>query len=305
MTNDEIEAFLTTVETGTITDAAQKLGVTQPALSRRISTLEGELGFPLFERTRGKRTVAITREGSSFIYIAQRYRSVMMDCQAGGDALFESHLHISAIESFADIVLPHAIAGFAERHPYCQLSVRKCTSSRGIRAVQDDECDMAIVARGLDSGNTMSEILFEDPYYLVSQKPVEGSRLDELDHDREIFCQWTPAIYNWHNQRFSTSSWAHIMTNHLQMYEALTDDDAWSIVPLSWGMQLAQAHSLHFYRIKNPPPHRVIYAVVKVLSPNPLIDQFLNDLREEIAHHLEESALPRLSGEIEAPPRFF
>ena len=44
MTELEIEAFLAIVRTGSISAAAQKLYVTQPALSRRIHALEQELG---------------------------------------------------------------------------------------------------------------------------------------------------------------------------------------------------------------------------------------------------------------------
>ena len=46
MTHPEIEAFLLSAKTGTITAAAEQLYVTQPALSRRIRSLEAELGYP-------------------------------------------------------------------------------------------------------------------------------------------------------------------------------------------------------------------------------------------------------------------
>ena len=48
MTNLEIEAFLAVVRLGSITAAAQAIFITQPALSRRLQTLEEELGYPLF-----------------------------------------------------------------------------------------------------------------------------------------------------------------------------------------------------------------------------------------------------------------
>ena len=305
MTNEEIEAFLTVVKMGTITDAAQELGVTQPALSRRISTLETELGCPLFERTRGKRTVAITRGGASFIYIAQRYRSVMLDCQMVNNKTYESLLRVGAIESFSDIVLPQATRGFFERHPSCQLSLYKCISSRGIQSVQDDECDIAIVAHSLDNDNIMSEALFEDPYCLLSTTPLESDHLGKLDHNKEVFCQWTPAIYSWHNQRFSTPSWPHVMTNHLQMFDALFEGDVWSIVPWSWGNAFAQKQQAYLYKIKNPPPPRIIYSVRKVLSSNPLVDEFLAILRQEISEQLSGIDATVMQGEVEAPTSFF
>ena len=45
-------AFYAAVRHGTLTGAAQELNVSQPAISRRISTLEADLGCHLFDRSR-------------------------------------------------------------------------------------------------------------------------------------------------------------------------------------------------------------------------------------------------------------
>lgn len=48
MTNTQLEAFLTLCRYGNITQAAEHLFITQPALSRLIKSLESELGYTLF-----------------------------------------------------------------------------------------------------------------------------------------------------------------------------------------------------------------------------------------------------------------
>ncbi|HEX2282305.1 MAG TPA: LysR family transcriptional regulator, partial [Thermomicrobiales bacterium] len=48
----EIEAFVAIAASGTFTAAAERLHISQPAISRRIDLLEMELGAPLFERYR-------------------------------------------------------------------------------------------------------------------------------------------------------------------------------------------------------------------------------------------------------------
>ena len=68
-----IETFLAVVSTRSITQAANKLYVSQSTVSSRLQQLEEELGTTLIKRKKGIRTVEVTQEGYEFIPIAQRY----------------------------------------------------------------------------------------------------------------------------------------------------------------------------------------------------------------------------------------
>nr|WP_282433432.1 LysR family transcriptional regulator [Desulfosporosinus sp. OT] len=70
-----MEAFLAVIKTGSITAAAKYLYVTQPALSRRIHTLESELGYSLIERKRGVRTIELTNQDKAFISVAEKWQA--------------------------------------------------------------------------------------------------------------------------------------------------------------------------------------------------------------------------------------
>ena len=65
----KIRAFLKVVETGGFTSAARQLGLTQPAVSAQIASLEAALGFPLFVRGR---ELALTPRGELFLGYARR-----------------------------------------------------------------------------------------------------------------------------------------------------------------------------------------------------------------------------------------
>lgn len=60
LTQLEIEAFLNIVKYGSITKAAEVLYISQPALSRRIKSLENELQYELFIRQKGIRNIILT-----------------------------------------------------------------------------------------------------------------------------------------------------------------------------------------------------------------------------------------------------
>ena len=63
MNNAEINALLAAVRYGNLTTAAEKLYISQPALSRSIQSLEKELGFQLLRRGKGLRAVTLTTQG--------------------------------------------------------------------------------------------------------------------------------------------------------------------------------------------------------------------------------------------------
>ena len=60
ITSRQLEAFRAIMEHGTVTAAAERLGVSQPAVSKILAGLEHEIGYPLF--TRIKRRLAPTSE---------------------------------------------------------------------------------------------------------------------------------------------------------------------------------------------------------------------------------------------------
>lgn len=68
----KIRAFLAVVDQGSFTAAARSLGITQPAVSSQIASLEASLGFALFQRGR---FLALTPEGESFLPYARRIQA--------------------------------------------------------------------------------------------------------------------------------------------------------------------------------------------------------------------------------------
>ena len=62
---DELRAFIEVAQTGSFSQAAEALFLTQPAVSKRVANLEAELGLQLFDRI-GRRT-ALTEAGSTLL----------------------------------------------------------------------------------------------------------------------------------------------------------------------------------------------------------------------------------------------
>ena len=70
MTLKQLNYVVTVAETGNITEAAKKLFIAQPSLTRAIQEIEKEFNINLFNRT--KRGISITTEGSEFLGYARQ-----------------------------------------------------------------------------------------------------------------------------------------------------------------------------------------------------------------------------------------
>ncbi|MCR5725105.1 MAG: LysR family transcriptional regulator [Treponema sp.] len=88
----QLEQFLAVVDTGTVSKAAEKMNITQPALSRSLQNLEYELKTPLFKRTKNK--VVLTETGAFAAGYARKLLSLTEEMQHEVQAFYQTHTNI-------------------------------------------------------------------------------------------------------------------------------------------------------------------------------------------------------------------
>lgn len=114
----QIDAFRTVVSTGTVTEAAAMLGVSQPAVSRLISDLETEMGFALFQRS--GRVLVPTDEARLLVQEVRQAISGMEHIkQAAAEIGRFGHARLSIVTTpaFASQTAPDLVSKFAEECP--------------------------------------------------------------------------------------------------------------------------------------------------------------------------------------------
>ena len=119
----QLKYFKTVAEMGKISDAAQALFISAPALSTSISRLERELGTPLFDRTNNR--IMLNRQGQIFLrYVNQVFFN--LDCAKGElrQSMMLQHRHV-CVASVASTQLVDLITAFSQEHPGFTL---QCTS---------------------------------------------------------------------------------------------------------------------------------------------------------------------------------
>lgn len=164
-----LRSFLEVAEVGTITTAARRLFLTQPALSRRLQSLEDELGAPLF--VRGQRGVELTEPGRRVrargLDLVERWERMREEVTALTD-LEAGTLRIGGGATAVSCLLPGAIADFQRAHPGVLIQVREAGSRDVERDVMDERIELGIVTLPAHSGEFRVRPLCTDRIVLVA-----------------------------------------------------------------------------------------------------------------------------------------
>lgn len=124
----QVEYFVAVVEAGSITQAAANLYLAQPSLSHQITTLEKELGGPLFERL--PRGLRLTPAGRAFLVEAKRILADVNRAKRAVQSVTEGvlgELEVSTVTSLAVGVIPTVARRWRESHPKMALRLYEHT----------------------------------------------------------------------------------------------------------------------------------------------------------------------------------
>ncbi len=139
---NQLKAFLETAETGSLSAAARKLGLTQPTLSRQVAAIEKHLGVTLFERV-GKAMV-ITSTGLALLDHARLMGAAADDVRVaatGQSQSVDGVVCISASEGVAAYLLPPVISRLRQQAPGIVIEV---VSSDALSDLRRREADIAV-----------------------------------------------------------------------------------------------------------------------------------------------------------------
>lgn len=153
-----VEAFYWVVTLKSVTRAAEKLHLTQSAMSSRIATLEQELGTLLLDRS--DRRVRVTVPGLRFYAHAEKLLALQRDIKAemGGAAQSET-LRVGAIESVVHSWLIDWLRVVRERHPALALEMTVETTPVLVEQLQRGTLDLVLTVTPASGNEVRSQAL--------------------------------------------------------------------------------------------------------------------------------------------------
>lgn len=167
----QLKYLMAIAQEANFTRAAEKLFVTQSALSQQIQTLEQEIGTILLDRS--KRGVRLTAAGEILCAHAQR---IFLELEQAQTALQEleglqrGELHIGVVQTVNEYLMPALATTFAERHPHIKLSIDELSSDEIEERLEIGELQAGISFIPLSSASISAQPLFEEQLVLIVRR---------------------------------------------------------------------------------------------------------------------------------------
>lgn len=184
MTLAQIEYFVKAAETGHLTQAAAELMVAQPSVTQSIRKLEGELGFPLFERT-GRR-IFLTREGTAFLDSAKTVVDAHERAKRSAKHIRqENHglIRFAHTEPTPRLYIPDLIHSFLERKENKGVRIESdiAGTARIFESLRNDEIDFGFCGQDtVNADDLMMHPLFSHPIVLIASRNDPLCRMDSV-----------------------------------------------------------------------------------------------------------------------------
>ncbi|MGE0004103.1 MAG: LysR substrate-binding domain-containing protein [Parvibaculaceae bacterium] len=193
-------AFVAVCETGSLTAAARRLGVSPPVMSRQIGALESRLGIRLFHRT--TRRISLTDAGARYLERARRILADLDEAERAAQSERSEpsgRLSVTAPLIFGRLHVAPLLARFVGHHP--KVTVELSLSDRFVNLVEEGH-DLAIrighlpdsqsIARRF--GETRRALVASPAYLAKTGLPRHPHDLDR--HDIVAFMPGTPP-FDW------------------------------------------------------------------------------------------------------------
>jgi DNA-binding transcriptional LysR family regulator len=208
-----LEIFWAVMRSGNQHEAARQLGLSQPAVSKLLRYTEHQIGFPLFDRIKGR--LHATPEAHVFFHAVDGIFGRLEAAERLARDLrrrLTGRISITTSSAFNPVLLPAALAAFRQAHALVRIGIKVLTPAEALERVANGEADLGLaygpvetslvdthVLRpvsmicGLPTGHNLARLASVSPRDLggealitATERPLWGKLLEEVFTAAEI-----------------------------------------------------------------------------------------------------------------------
>ena len=203
-----IEAFSEVISCGSVSAAAKKLGVSQPAISQLIKKLEKSVGVPLFVRRNG--LIFPTDRANSLRddveQLLMQLDKIQMQLNFGRtDQVILNPLRFSASLSVVNEILPRVISTMHNKKPDLLFYVNSLPIVNMSQAIRRGNVDFTLSIRKIEHSSIISKKLLSAREVCIMPKshPLATKStlsVDDINHEKMIMASRTDPAYESHRE---------------------------------------------------------------------------------------------------------
>ena len=203
-----IEAFSEVIACGSVSAAAKKLGVSQPAVSQLIKKLEESVGVPLFVRRNG--LIFPTDRANSLRddveQLLMQLDKIQMQLNFGRtDQVILNPLRFSASLSVVNEILPRVISTMHKKNPDMLFYVNSLPIVNMSQAIRRGNVDFTLSIRKIEHSSIISKKLLSAREVCIMPKshPLATKStlsVDDINHEKMIMASRTDPAYESHRE---------------------------------------------------------------------------------------------------------
>ena len=303
MNKTNIEAFIALLNEKNIVKAAESLYLSPSTVSTQLKVLENELGFKLFERHKGHKTVTLTPKGESFKKIAYDFLSLINECDQLKSSEEKNFISIATADSF----LAYNLAPFYRELVFGKerfnLEIKLQPADMIYSLISKKEVDIGFVTYQINYQDVKVEEVFSDEMVvLVHQNShITGNTIhpSNLDPEKELIVGSPKNKHIGCGATFNTwrATWIDakkrplVRVNSISvLYHFLSSNEIefWMFAPMTTAKELVKEYNLRILTLEEHPPKRVCYKLThrhttQTVQKN--IDYFNSILVDYIKEH--------------------
>lgn len=287
--NENIQAFLSIVQYGNITAAANATYTSQSRLSKQIRLLEEEVGVQLLIRNKGHSEVSLTPHGKEFLAVARKWEGLLKDFDQIRFSTSLSEVSIGAPDRFNFLTLKNFYRSILGNYKNIRIDCHTRHSREIYTMMENQQLDLGIVTTLLPVFSLKVQPLFTETMYCICNKENDFPAIispSDLDPEKEIYSRWSDEYEVWHDQYWPGKRYRLHVGTGTMVSSYLDKPGYWAVVPITMLEGMKEYHDFTTHQLRNAYPATKIY-LLEQKHPRQARASAIDIIKNELVHYLD------------------